>query len=198
MQFEDIDLAAVPAARRPHLGIAHVPEGRQVFPSLTVMENLEMGAFLVKGSVGDQLERIWELFPTLKDQRRERAGALSGGQRVMVAFGRALMPDPKVLLLDEPSAGLAPIVVDRVFETIQRINETGVSIVIVEQNARRSLAMAHYGYVLDMGQNRMHGPGHELLEDKEVIELYLGSRGRLGAAVLRLREQHQRIRAEVG
>jgi neutral amino acid transport system ATP-binding protein len=161
-------------------GMSYVPQLDNVFPSLTVEENLEMGALDRSGSNG-RIERMYELFPRLGERRRQAAGTMSGGERQMVAMGRALMPDPQVLLLDEPSAGLAPAFVDAIFEKIEEINGQGVTIVMVEQNARRALAMSHRGFVLDLGKNRFQGPGKELLEDPKVAELYLGGGGRLAS-----------------
>ena len=143
-----------------------------------------MGAFLLRTGIDERLEQMFELFPLLRERRRARAGGLSGGQRQMLAMARALMAGPSLLLLDEPSAGLAPNVVDEVFDKIREINASGISMIIVEQNARRSLAMSDYGYVLDMGRNRFEGPGERLLHDEKVIDLYLGGRGRLAAAAL--------------
>jgi ABC-type branched-subunit amino acid transport system ATPase component len=165
--------------RRPHVitrrGMSYVPQLDNVFPNLTVEENLEMGA--IAGRDGDMRERMdamYELFPRLAERRRQAAGTMSGGERQMVAMARALMPGPEVLLLDEPSAGLAPAFVDAIFEKVLDVNRVGVTVLMVEQNARRALAMSHRGYVLDLGRNRFEGPGRELLEDPKVAELYLG------------------------
>ena len=155
-----------------------MPQLDNVFPSLTVEENLEMGS-LDRGRTGAQMDRMYELFPRLGERRRQTAGTMSGGERQMVAMARALMPDPQVLLLDEPSAGLAPAFVEAIFEKIEEINRDGVTIVMVEQNARRALAMSDRGYVLDLGANRFEGPGRELLEDPKVAELYLGGTARV-------------------
>ncbi len=166
------------AGLRPHKivksGISYVPQVKNVFPSLTIQENLEMGAFIRRDNYSSRLEEVYALFPTLCERRTERAGLLSGGQRQMVAMGRALMLDPRVLLLDEPSSGLAPRLVAMIFEKILEINATGVSIVIVEQNAREALKMSHHGYVLAMGKNVLDGPGQALLNNEEVGRLYLG------------------------
>jgi ABC-type branched-subunit amino acid transport system ATPase component len=181
--------------RRPYaitrLGINFVPQLANVFPDMSVRENLEVGAFVHGGRFADRLASVLETFPRLSSMLTKRAATLSGGQRQMLGIARALISDPELLVLDEPSAGLAPQVVDEVFSTVKRINARGVSILMVEQKARQCLAMSDRGYVLDMGQNRMHGTGNQLLEDREVIDLYLGSRGRLGVAALRLREQRQ-------
>ena len=155
-----------------------MPQLDNVFPSLTVEENLEMGS-LDRGRTGAQMDRMYELFPRLGERRRQTAGTMSGGERQMVAMARALMPDPRVLLLDEPSAGLAPAFVEAIFEKIEDINRAGVTIVMVEQNARRALTMSDRGYVLDLGANRFEGPGRELLEDPKVAELYLGGTARV-------------------
>ena len=172
---------------KPHkitaLGLNYVPQLDNIFPSMSVQENLEMGALLRREAAGEQLARVFSWFPRLEERRAQRGGTLSGGERQMLALGRALMVDPTVLLLDEPSAGLSPIVVDAIFEKIAEINEAGISMVIVEQNARRSLAMSDYGYVLDMGRNRFEGRGRDLLHDSKVVDLYLGGRGRLAAPV---------------
>ena len=158
--------------------MSYVPQLDNVFPSLTVEENLEMGS-LDRSRTDEQIERMYELFPRLGERRRQAAGTMSGGERQMVAMARALMPDPQVLLLDEPSAGLAPAFVDAIFEKIAEINRAGVTIVMVEQNARRALAMSDRGYVLDLGRNRFEGPGEELLDDPKVAELYLGGTARI-------------------
>ena len=176
--FRDEDIAG----RRPHditrLGLSYVPQLDNVFPSLTVEENLEMGS-LDRSRTSDQKERMYELFPRLGERRGQAAGTMSGGERQMVAMAKALMPDPQVLLLDEPSAGLAPAFVDAIFEKTQEVNQDGVTIVMVEQNARRALAMSDRGYVLDLGTDRFEGPGKDLLEDPKVAELYLGGTARI-------------------
>jgi branched-chain amino acid transport system ATP-binding protein/neutral amino acid transport system ATP-binding protein len=175
------------SGEKPHTitrrGMSYVPQLDNVFPTLTVEENLEMGAIARKGT--DKQERIaamYELFPRLGERRRQPAGTMSGGERQMVAMARALMPDPQVLLLDEPSAGLAPAFVDAIFEKVQEINSTGVTMLMVEQNARRALAMSHRGYVLDLGKNRFEGRGIDLIHDPKVAELYLGGGARVDQA----------------
>ncbi len=169
-------------AHKPHtitrLGMSYVPQLDNVFPSLTVEENLGMGS-LDRRRTREQCERMYELFPRLGERRGQSAGTMSGGERQMVAMARALMPDPQVMLLDEPSAGLAPAFVEAIFEKVTEINGTGVTIVMVEQNARRALAMSNRGYVLDLGANRFEGTGREMLEDPRVAELYLGGTARI-------------------
>jgi ABC-type branched-subunit amino acid transport system ATPase component len=155
-------------------GISYVPQVSNVFPSLTIQENLEMGAFTRTDDFSERVEEMYELFPVLGQRRNQRVGYLSGGQRQMVAMGRALMLDPMVLLLDEPSAGLAPKFVSMIFERIIDINKTGVSLVLVEQNAREALNMSHRGYVLATGRNVMDGASKDLLANEEVGRLYLG------------------------
>ena len=164
---------------RPHVitrrGMSYVPQLDNVFPTLTVEENLEMGAIAGRdASRAERMDAMYELFPRLAERRRQPAGTMSGGERQMVAMARALMPSPDVLLLDEPSAGLAPAFVDAIFDQVLEVNRVGVTVLMVEQNARRALAMSHRGYVLDLGSNRFEGPGRELLEDPKVAELYLG------------------------
>jgi neutral amino acid transport system ATP-binding protein len=154
-------------------GMSYVPQLDNVFPSLTVEENLEMGS-LERSRTRRRIGEMYELFPRLGERRTQAAGTMSGGERQMLAMARALVPDPRVLLLDEPSAGLAPNFVEATFEKIAEINEAGVTVVMVEQNARRALAMSDRGYVLDLGRNRFQGAGPELLEDPKVAELYLG------------------------
>lgn len=155
-------------------GMCYVPQIANVFPTLTVEENLEMGAFIRNDSLQPLKDKIYATFPVLAERRRQRAGTLSGGQRQMLAMGRALMLQPSLLLLDEPSAALSPILVNNVFEQIRQINSGGTAIVLVEQNAKKALEMAHRGYVLEAGRDRFSGPGIELLNDPKVGELYLG------------------------
>jgi ABC-type branched-subunit amino acid transport system ATPase component len=164
---------------RPHVitrrGMSYVPQLDNVFPTLTVEENLEMGAIAGRDADrGERMEAMYALFPRLAERRRQPAGTMSGGERQMVAMARALMPGPAVLLLDEPSAGLAPAFVDAIFDQVLEVNRAGVTVLMVEQNARRALAMSGRGYVLDLGRNRFEGPGPELLGDPKVAELYLG------------------------
>jgi branched-chain amino acid transport system ATP-binding protein len=155
-------------------GICYVPQEQNIFPSLTVRENLEMGAFIRNDDISEDIERIYELFPILKERRRQLVGTMSGGQRQMVAMGRALMLNPRLLMLDEPSAGLSPNLIDVIFEKIQEINSTGVGILLVEQNARQALQISHRGYVLVMGTNRFEDTGPNLVNNKEVAEMFLG------------------------
>ncbi len=155
-------------------GMSYVPQVSNVFATMTAQENLEMGGVLSRGALRSRMEEIYALFPRLAERRRQRAGTMSGGERQMLAMGRALMSGPRVLLLDEPSAGLAPQVVGEVFETCQEINRAGITIVMIEQNARRALALADRGYVLEGGENRYTGTGRDLLGDPKVAELYLG------------------------
>ncbi len=160
------------------MGVGYVPQTGNVFPSLTVEENLAMGIYLRPDSWDERFQAITSIFPLLAERRSQRAGLLSGGERQMLAIGRALMMSPTVVLLDEPSAGLSPANQATVFNTIRQIADTGVSIVIVEQNARRCLSICDRGYVLDQGSNAYTGTGRELLHDAKVIELYLGTLGR--------------------
>lgn len=155
-------------------GVCYIPQLDNIFPSLTVRENLEMGAYILDEVPEAALEEVYDRFPILEERREQIAGTMSGGQRQMLAMGRALMVDPQVMLVDEPSAGLAPHLVDDVFEKIVEIREGGTSILMVEQNARRALKIADRGYVLDAGENRFHDEGSKLLENEEVKELYLG------------------------
>jgi neutral amino acid transport system ATP-binding protein len=170
------------AGRKPHditrLGLSYVPQLDNIFPSLTVEENLEIGS-LDRSRTGEQIARMYELFPRLGERRGQPAGTMSGGERQMVAMARALMPNPRLVLLDEPSAGLAPAFVDAIFEKVQEINRAGVTVVMVEQNAKRALGMSDRGYVLDLGKDRFEGPGKELLNDPKVAELYLGGTARI-------------------
>jgi branched-chain amino acid transport system ATP-binding protein len=157
-------------------GVGYVPQLDNVFPSLSVEENLQIGS-LDRARTRDRIRDMYELFPRLGERRTQAAGTMSGGERQMLAMARALMPDPSVLLLDEPSAGLAPAFVEAIFQKVRDVNESGVTVVMVEQNARRALGMSDRGYVLDLGQNRFEGAGRELLEDPKMAELYLGGGG---------------------
>lgn len=159
-------------------GIGFVPQTENIFPSLTIQENLEMGVFQRPSSFKERFDFVGELFPALIDRRSQRAGSLSGGERQMVAMGRALMMNPSVLLLDEPSAGLSPVMQDEVFVQTRKINKAGVSVVMVEQNASRCLQISDRAYVLDQGRNAYSGTGRALAKDPKVIELYLGTLGK--------------------
>ncbi len=172
--FEDQNITHLKTSQLVQRGICFVPQTGNVFPSLSVEENLEMGAFTRQDSFAAALENVYTLFPPLKEKRRQPAGSLSGGQRQMVAMGRALMVDPKVLLLDEPTAGLSPLFVDQIFKIVQDVNQLGISILMVEQNAKQALKMAHRGYVLAMGENRFEDSGPNLLTNPDVLELFLG------------------------
>ncbi|HXG03114.1 MAG TPA: ABC transporter ATP-binding protein [Candidatus Binatia bacterium] len=172
--FRGEDVTGLPPHALVRRGMAYVPQVDNVFPSLTVEENLAMGAVIDRGDPRPRMERVFALFPALGSRRRQKVATLSGGERQMVAMGRALMVDPVLLLLDEPSAGLAPVMVDAVLRTIADINRSGVAILLVEQNARDALRLSHRAYVLAGGQNRLEGTGEALLHDPEVARLYLG------------------------
>lgn len=176
--LRDEPITGLPAHELVGKGVGYVPQRENVFPSLTVEENLEMGLYLAPQRWDHMFDRVTGLFPLLGERRHQRAGLLSGGERQMLAMGRALMMDPTVLLLDEPSAGLSPANQDVVFDRVRLIADSGISIVMVEQNARRCLQICDRGYVLDQGRNAHEGPGRELLHDPKVIELYLGTLGR--------------------
>ncbi len=156
-------------------GVAHAPEGRRIFNRLTVTENLEMGAYLRSdGTIAEDMERVFSLFPRLKERHTQVAGTLSGGEQQMLAIGRALMARPRILLLDEPSMGLAPILVEQIFQTVEDINHQGTTILLVEQNAAMALSIAHRGYVLETGNIALHGSAVELQEHPDVRRAYLG------------------------
>ena len=172
IQFMDQPIQGVPAHKLVSRGLAQVPEGRRIFLQMTVEENLEMGAFTQPKA--DSLERVYEQFPRLKERRKQIAGTLSGGEQQMLAMGRALMSHPKLLMLDEPSMGLAPILVDQIFEIIQRLHQSGTTILLVEQNAQMALSVADRGYVLETGKIVTSGTGADLLSDEAVKKAYLG------------------------
>lgn len=175
ISFDGHDITQFAPHRIVRQGMCYVPQVANVFTTLSVEENLEMGAFpLGKADLTESKDRVYAMFPKLRQRRRQLAGKMSGGERQMVAMGSALMLNPKLLLLDEPTAALSPKLVDEIFERIARISETGISVLMVEQNARQSLSMADRGYVLASGENRHEGTGKELLEDPNVGRLYLG------------------------
>jgi branched-chain amino acid transport system ATP-binding protein len=169
------DITGLKAEKLVAHGVGFVPQTSNVFPSLTIQENLEMGAYQRPKAYRERIDFVTSLFPELGKRLGQRAGSLSGGERQMVAMSRALMMDPQVLLLDEPSAGLSPVRQDETFINVAQINRAGVSVLLVEQNARRALQICHRGYVLDQGRDAYSGPGRELLNDPKVIELYLGT-----------------------
>ncbi len=181
ISFEGRAIHGMPPHAIVGMGISQVPEGRRIFPRLTVMENLEMGAYPGAGDDGGgktgtrrRLERVFALFPVLRERQKQQGGTLSGGEQQMLAIARALMSSPKVLLLDEPSLGLAPIIVGRIFRTIREINNEGVTILLVEQNAHAALGLSSRGYVLESGRITLQGTGEELLNNEEVKRAYLG------------------------
>ena len=175
VHLEGEDVTGMPPEQIDRKGMGYVPQSENVFPSLSIQENLEMGAFIRKDGCRQRLDEIYGLFPDLAQRPQLRAGKLSGGQRQMLALARALMLDPKVLLLDEPTASLAPKMVEDIFVTIHNINQTGVAILIVEQNAKEALSICQRAYVLASGYNRLEGTGPELLASEEVGKLYLGA-----------------------
>jgi branched-chain amino acid transport system ATP-binding protein len=172
--FEGKRIDGIPAHELISLGICHVPEGRHVFPRMSVAENLEMGAYRFKRVDRNDLERVLELFPRLRERYKQTAGTLSGGEQQMLAIGRGLMGKPRLLLLDEPSMGLAPMIVAQIFDIVREVNSTGVTVLLVEQNAAQALALADRGYVLETGEIVLSGTGRELLEDERVRAAYLG------------------------
>ena len=175
-KYVDVDLVRIKSHKISAYGLAHVPEGRQVFANLTVQENLEMGSFMrhTRKKINQDLEEIFELFPRLGERRNQKAGTLSGGEQQMLAIARAMMSKPKIILLDEPSMGLAPIIVSEVFEIIKSLNKKGITIVLVEQNAKAALNIADRAYVLETGKIVLEGTGKELLNNEQVKKAYLG------------------------
>jgi branched-chain amino acid transport system ATP-binding protein len=176
VHFRGENITLTPAEEIVRRGICQAPEGRKIFATLTVLENLEMGAFTrtIKAEIGMGLERVFRSFPRLKERQGQLGGTLSGGEQQMLAIGRALMAQPQLLLLDEPSMGLSPILVEEIFNIIQEINDQGTSILLVEQNAQMALSVAHRGYVLETGRIVLEGAGDELLQNPQVISAYLG------------------------
>jgi len=170
------DITNTSAQERVRMGISHVPEGRRVFSNLTVLENLELGAYLRKDREGiaKDLKKVFDLFPVLADRQKQLAGTLSGGEQQMLAIGRALMGRPKILLLDEPSMGLAPLLVQEIFSIIKDVNSNGTTVLLVEQNARMALQIAHRAYVIETGRIVLSGTGAELMESEEIKKAYLG------------------------
>ena len=175
-KYVDVDLVRIKSHKISAYGLAHVPEGRQVFANLTVQENLEMGSFMrhTRKKINQDLEEIFELFPRLGERRSQKAGTLSGGEQQMLAIARAMMSKPKIILLDEPSMGLAPIIVSEVFEIIKSLNNKGITVVLVEQNAKAALNIADRAYVLETGKIVLEGTGKELLNNEQVKKAYLG------------------------
>ena len=174
IHFMGQDITHVDAHKLVRQGLAHVPEGRRIFLQMTVQENLEMGAFTQKEVSKEQLEKMFTLFPRLKERRRQIAGTLSGGEQQMLAMSRALMSKPKLLMLDEPSMGLAPILVDQIFSIIRKLHESGTTILLVEQNATKALQIADRAYVLETGKMILSGTGKELSSSDQVQKAYLG------------------------
>jgi branched-chain amino acid transport system ATP-binding protein len=174
--FDGVDVASLPPHKIPELGIAHVPEGRQVFPEMTVQENLEIGAFVPKAKAerSRSMELVYEIFPRLAERKRQLAGTMSGGEQQMLAVGRGLMLKPRLLMLDEPSLGLAPVMTDVTFEKIGEIHKMGTAILLVEQNVSRALSLVQRAYVLESGRVIMHGTSEELANNKQVQAAYLG------------------------
>lgn len=172
------ELTSLPVKEIVRRGIIHVPEGRRVFPDMTVAENLKIGAFLQtdKAAIAQDMDYVYSLFPRLKERSWQLAGTLSGGEQQMLAVGRALMSRPKVLMMDEPSLGLAPLIVKDVFSIIRRVNQDGITVLLIEQNANAALRIADYGYVLETGTIALSGTGEELLKNESVREAYLGKK----------------------
>ena len=172
--IDGIEKTNTPTHQIDKEGVGYVPQVENVFPSLTIEENLEIGSWSIDTSIKQSISKIFDDFPMLKERRKDKAGNLSGGQRQILALARALTTSPKILLLDEPSAGLSPVAIKEVFEIVKEINSKGVAILLVEQNAKRALNFSDRGYVLDQGRNAYQGKGQELLNDPRVVDLYLG------------------------
>ncbi len=174
--FEEEDITGISAEQRVSLGISQVPEGRMIFSDMTVLENLELGAYIRNDSTGirSDLDKIFDYFPVLAERRKQRGGSLSGGEQQMLAIGRSLMSNPRLLLLDEPSLGLAPLIVKQIFEILQQINEEGTTILLVEQNAQLALNLTDRGYVMETGEITIEGASDDLLADERVRQAYLG------------------------
>ncbi|MBP95305.1 ABC transporter ATP-binding protein [Candidatus Poribacteria bacterium] len=176
IKFEGKSLGSISASQRVQIGISQVPEGRHIFPEMTVQENLELGAYIQRNSkkIAQDIEFIFSVFPRLKERKFQRGGTLSGGEQQMLAIGRAVMSKPKLLLLDEPSLGLAPLIVEQIFEIIQKINENGTTVLLVEQNANLALAVTNRGYVMETGHITMEGNSKDLIADERIRAAYLG------------------------
>ena len=174
IEFLGESISHVPAHKIVEKGLAQVPEGRRIFLQMTVQENLDMGAYTASGDVNAAMEKVYEQFPRLKERRKQIAGTLSGGEQQMLAMGRALMSSPKLMMLDEPSMGLAPILVEQIFEIIQNLHKSGTTILLVEQNAQMALSVADRAYVMETGKITLSGTGKELAESEEVKKAYLG------------------------
>jgi branched-chain amino acid transport system ATP-binding protein len=175
IRFEGEDITGLSVDQIVGRGLVQVPEGREIFPELTVADNLILGTWLHRRKIaGDLFERVYDYFPRLKEREKQHAGTLSGGEQQMLVIGRALMARPKLLLLDEPSLGLSPILIEQVFAILTRIHADGVSILLVEQNARVALSTSQYGYVLENGEIRLHGASNEIIDNPEILAAYLG------------------------
>ena len=176
IEFEGRTISGMPIHKVTQRGVIQVPEGRRIFPRMTVTENLEMGAFLRKDTDGikSDMDRVFEMFPRLKERAQQKGGTLSGGEQQMLATARGLMAKPRLLMLDEPSMGLAPVIVELIFKTIQELNRTGITVLLVEQNAAMALSIANRGYVLETGRIKLTGTGKELLANEDVRKAYLG------------------------
>ena len=176
IKFEGESLGSISASQRVQIGISQVPEGRHIFPEMTVQENLELGAYIQRNSkkIAQDIELVFSVFPRLKERKFQRGGTLSGGEQQMLAIGRAVMSKPKLLLLDEPSLGLAPLIVEQIFEIIQKINENGTTVLLVEQNANLALTVTNRGYVMETGHITMEGNSKDLIANEKIRAAYLG------------------------